>query len=66
MFIYFFRPAFVCNGLRPLFHALVLARPHLRLLGSSVSIEVEVALDPHLHDFCYARRSRRRQRLIGA
>lgn len=66
MFILFFRPVFVWNVLCPLFHALVFARPHLRLLGSSISIEVEVALDPHLHDFCYARRRRRRRRFIGA
>ena len=58
IFITFFGPSFVWPG--TLFHALVFAGPHLGLLGGSVPVDVEVAFDPHLRDFCHTGRSRRR------
>jgi hypothetical protein len=62
IFITFFWPIFNGHLSGALLHALVLARPHLGLFGGSVSVEVEVALDPHLRYFCYTSRRRRGQR----
>jgi hypothetical protein len=51
IFITFFGLVFVWSA--AVFHALILARPHLGLLGGSVPVEVEVAFDPHLRDFSH-------------